>query len=267
VKIIGEIRSSLMQRVLPYCVLLPADYEESQGHYPVLYLLHGLFGRHDDWPERTGLVDEAAGHKLIVVMPEGEDGWYTDSETSRDNKYESHLVNELLTEIDRRYRTIGNRRGRALAGLSMGGYGAFKLAFKRPDLFKLAISFSGAFDVAGRSDDAPGFDWENLRPSILKAFGGPGSRTRAENDLYRIIEGLPAETIPKLPLLYFDCGADDHFLQANLRLQAALAARGIAHRFQKIAGGHDWEYWGGRVRPLLSLAAETLARAGRSEVT
>ena len=251
-----------MRRVMPFCALLPPGYEKSGERYPVLYLLHGLFGRHDDWLVRTGLEEEAARHRLLVVMPEGGDGWYTDSATVRDHKYESHLVHELLPEIDGRYRTISGRRGRAIAGLSMGGYGAFKLAFKRPELFALAVSLSGAFDAPGRSDAAPGSDWESLRPSVLRAFGGAESRTRADEDLYRVVEELPAETIPELPYLYFECGTEDGFLQANMRLEAALAAKGIAHGFQQVAGGHDWEYWGGRVRPLLSLGVEVLAAAG-----
>lgn len=261
VKIPGEIRSSFMRRVQPYCALLPNGYEGSGVNYPVLYLLHGLFGRYDDWLERTSLARRAARRRLIVVMPEGGDGWYCDSATAADDKYESYFVRELLPEIDSRYRTISDRGGRAIAGLSMGGYGAFKLAFKRPDLFALAVSLSGAFDPAERSDEAPGFDWESLRPSILKAFGWAGSSTRAENDLYKIVEELPAEKIPELPYLYFDCGIEDGFLDANRRLGLALSTRGVAHRFQEIAGGHDWEYWDQRVPLLLSLAGEMLAPA------
>ena len=250
-----------MRRRVPYCALLPTDYESSREPYPVLYLLHGLFGRHDDWVERTHLVREATGLKLIVVMPEGGDGWYTDSATVPNDRYESHLVRELLPEIDNRYRTIGERRGRAIAGLSMGGYGAFKAALKRPGLFALAASFSGAFDPAGRCDREPRFDWESLRPSILRAFGKTGSRARVENDLYRIVDEIAVEQIPGLPQLYFNCGTEDGFLHANLELRAALSARGIAHRFELIAGGHDWDYWGDRVRPLLSLVSEVLSPA------
>lgn len=261
VKMLGEIRSGLMRRRVPYCALLPTNYESSRESYPVLYLLHGLFGRHDDWVERTDLVREAAGLKLIVVMPEGGDGWYTDSATVPNDRYESHLVRELLPEIDNRYRTIRERRGRAIAGLSMGGYGAFKAALKHPGLFALAASFSGAFDPAGRCDQEPGFDWESLRPSILRAFGKMGSRARVENDLYRIVDEIAVEQIPGLPQLYFNCGTEDGFLHANFGLRAALSARGIAHRFELIAGGHDWDYWGKRVRPLLSLVRETLSPA------
>lgn len=247
-----------MQRALPYCVLLPLGYERHSAAYPVLYLLHGLFGRFDDWVERTDIVAQAASHDVIIITPEGGDGWYSDSATSEQEKYESHFVCELLPEIEKRYRTITERRGRAIAGLSMGGYGAVKMAVKRPDLYAFAASFSGALDPTERSDHAPGFDWENLRPSILKAFGGADCERRFDNDLFKLIEGLPAENIPALPFFYFDCGDEDGFLQANQRLADAMTARGIAHQFQVIGGGHDWAYWGGRVSKLLSLADERL---------
>jgi putative tributyrin esterase len=264
-KIQAELRSSLMQRGVPYCVLLPLRYEHYSAAYPVLYLLHGLFGRFDDWVERTGIVSQAARHDLIVVTPEGGDGWYSDSATEELEKYESYLICELLPEIEKRYRTISERRGRAIAGLSMGGYGAVKIAIKRPDLYTFAASFSGAFDPTERSDDRPGLDWENLRPSILKAFGVTDCKARVDNDLLKLIEGMPANRVSALPYFYFDCGNEDTFLQANQRLADAMTDRGIAHELQIIAGGHDWAYWSSRVSKLLSLADERLApvEAGR----
>jgi len=247
-----------MQRAVPYCVLLPLGYEHHSAAYPVLYLLHGLFGRFDDWVERTGIVAQTANHDLIIVTPEGGDGWYSDSATAEHEKYESYLICELLPEIEKRYRTISERRGRAIAGLSMGGYGAVKMAIKKPDIYTFAASFSGVFDPTERSDDTPGFDWENLRPSILKAFGGTDCKQRVDNDLFKLIEGLPASSIPALPFFYFDCGDEDGFRQANQRLADAMTERGITHQFQIIGGGHDWEYWSGRVSKLLSLADERL---------
>jgi S-formylglutathione hydrolase FrmB len=147
----------------------------------------------------------------------------------------------------------------------MGGYGAVKIGIKRPDLYTFAASFSGAFDPTERSDDMPGFDWENLRPSVLKAFGATDCKGRVDNDLFKLIEGLPANEVSALPYFYFDCGNEDSFLQTNQRLADAMTDRGIAHEFQIIAGGHDWDYWGGRVSKLLSLADERLApvEAGR----
>src|SRR5262249_9931726 len=126
----GELRSMLMQRALPYCVLLPPGYEMSDLSYPVLYLLHGLFGRFDDWILRTRIASHAARHDLIVVMPEGGDGWYCDSLTVETDRYESYLVGELIPVIESRYRTLRRRQGWAIAGLSMGGYGAFKFGLR-----------------------------------------------------------------------------------------------------------------------------------------
>lgn len=250
-----------MRRALPYYVLLPPDYENSGLFYPVLYLLHGLFGRFDDWLERTALTEYAADYQLIIVMPEGGDGWYSDSATVEADKYESYLSHELIPEIDKLYRTIRDRRGRAIAGLSMGGYGAFKLGVKEPEMFALVASTSGAFDPAKRSDETPGFDWENLRPSILQAFGATSSQVRADNDLHRMIEELPADKITALPYFYFDCGTEDGFLSTNRDLAGIFSERNIAHQFQEIDGGHDWEYWGQRLRTFLSLASERLAPA------
>lgn len=261
VKIQGEIKSNLMCRTLPYCALLPSDYENSHLIYPILYLLHGLFGRFDDWVERTAIAEYAADHQLIIVMPEGSDGWYSDSATVETDKYESYLSHELIPAIDKLYRTIADRRGRAVAGLSMGGYGAFKLGVKEPEMFALVASTSGAFDPARRSDETPGLDWENLRPSILRAFGETGSHVRADNDLHRMIEELPTEKISALPYFYFDCGTEDSFLSTNRELADIFSARNIAHQFQEIGGGHDWDYWDQRVRTFLSLASEKLAPA------
>lgn len=257
----GESASNLMQRTLPYCVLLPPDYETSDLRYPVLYLLHGLFGRFDDWILRTGITNRATAHRLIVVMPEGGDGWYCDSQTVEADRYESYLLRELIPEIDSRYRTIRERRGRAIAGLSMGGYGAFKFSVKHPEMFALAASVSGAFDPAKRSDEAPGFDWETLKPSILQTFGGRNSLTRTENDLHRMIEELSGERISGLPYFYFDCGIEDGFLSTNRELAAIFSARKIACQYREIAGGHDWDYWESRVETLLSLASDGLAPA------
>ena len=254
-----------MARTLPYLVILPANYEDVDRRNPVLFLLHGLFGSFENWTDLTSIVKQAEDHRLIVVTPEAGDGWYTDGATVETDRYESFFLFELLPEIERLYGTIGNRSGRAVAGLSMGGYGAFKFALKRPHLFKLAVSFSGAFDPTERTDDAPGFDWEDLKPSITKAFGPPGSHTRADNDLFKLIETLPEQSISELPFFYFNCGTRDGFLPANQRLDRCMTARGIAHKFEEFEGGHDWDYWSSQLAGLLTLVTRTLTGAEKTD--
>lgn len=171
----------------PYRVILPVDYATSPStRYPVLYLLHGLSDNSGTWTERTNVVDSAAGHRFIVVMPEGDVSWYTDSATVPTERYESYLLEELIPDVQKRYRTIEEGYARGIAGLSMGGYGSLKMALKHPDEFALAASMSGSVNAARYTDqDAAG--WELHARSIARAFGAADSPTRAANDLFALL--------------------------------------------------------------------------------
>lgn len=249
-----QFKSDLIGKVLPYDVLLPARYSESNKRYPVLYLLHGLFGRHDDWITRTNLAEYATHYQLIIVTPEGHDSWYVDSATVPQDKYESYVVRELIPDVDARYRTIKDRRARGIAGLSMGGYGALKFGIKHRDVFAFAGSLSGALDPAKRTDEHPGFAWNILRPSLLAAFGATNSATREANDLHQIARS--ASDVSSLPYLYFDCGLEDGFLATNREFAEVLVARKIPHQYRQLPGGHNWDYWDRQVREVLRLYAE-----------
>jgi putative tributyrin esterase len=261
VKTLGNITSADLGRNAPYYVLLPPEYETSGLRHPVLFLLHGLFGTYQNWVELTEVERRAKDHDLIIVMPEGGDGWYTDSATVATENYESFFIRELIPHIDQNFRTLKKSSARAIAGLSMGGYGAFKFALKYPDLFSFAASFSGAFDPTQRSDDSPGFDWDTLRPSIMRVFGPKGSQTRLQNDLWLILESLSPARKSALPFFYFDCGLEDGFLQANRRLCTSLCQSEIPHEFKEIEGGHDWLYWNSRVSELLQLVSSSVSRS------
>jgi S-formylglutathione hydrolase FrmB len=132
-------------------VLVPDAYWASTERYPVLYLLHGAFGNHTDWTTAGDAEAITAGAPLIVVMPDGgQGGWYTDWVNRRaygPPEWETYHVGELIPWIDDHYRTIAARNGRAIAGLSMGGFGAMSYASRHPDLFAWAGSFSGAVDI------------------------------------------------------------------------------------------------------------------------
>jgi len=142
----GVLESSLIRGQVKYRVITPQKYSGSNARFSALYLLHGLFGSFENWTDLTDLQTFAVDHQLIIVMPDGADSWYTDAGSGRE--YESYLISELIPEIDCRFRTIADRSGRAVAGNSMGGYGAFKFALKYSDRFALAASFSGAFDAS-----------------------------------------------------------------------------------------------------------------------
>ncbi|MGB7207744.1 MAG: alpha/beta hydrolase-fold protein [Pyrinomonadaceae bacterium] len=127
----GKLASKLMAREMPYRVVLPEGYSKnSTDRFPVVFLLHGLTGHYNNWTDRTKLTSYAQKHRFIIVTPEGNDGWYTDSVSTPNDKYESYIIQELIPEIDKSYRTLADRKNRAIAGLSMGGYGGLKFGLK-----------------------------------------------------------------------------------------------------------------------------------------
>jgi putative tributyrin esterase len=255
-----QFKSKLIGQVLPYNALLPVGYAESNKRYPVLYLLHGLFGRYDDLVTRTNLAEYGAHYDVIIIMPEGHDSWYTDSAAVATDKYESYFIRELISDVDARFRTIKDRRARGVGGLSMGGYGALKYGLKHPEQFAFAASLSGALDAALRTDDNPGFAWDIIRPSINAVFGPRSSQTRTANDLHQIARGLSASQIALLPYLYFDCGLADGFLATNRELADILLSKKIPHQYRQLPGGHDWGYWDQQVREVLRLYAHLMTR-------
>ncbi len=255
-----QFKSDLIGQPLPYDALLPPDYQTSNARYPVLYLLHGLFGHYDDWLTRTNLATYAAGARVIIITPEGHDSWYTDSTTVASDKYESYVIRELIPDVDARFRTIKDRRARGIAGLSMGGYGALKFALKYPDQFAFAASMSGALDPATRTDDHPGFLWDILSPSIKAVFGSKGTRTRLVNDLHQIARNLNPDRVSSLPYLYFDCGTEDGFLGTNRELATILLEKKLPHQYRQLPGGHNWEFWDQQVREVLRLFAQRMAK-------
>ncbi|MDT5296356.1 MAG: hypothetical protein QOJ76_3236 [Acidobacteriota bacterium] len=243
-----QLASAALGKTLPYRVLLPPGYglfTSRATRYPVLYLLHGWGGHYDSWLANTSLADYASEHRLIIVTPEGENGWYTDGA----GRYESYILQELIPDVDGRFRTIGARRGRGVAGYSMGGYGALKFGFRHPEAFALAASTSGALDAAARTDD----------DSIMQTFGEAGTPTRADNDLPRLAREFPDARRGALPYLYLDCGLDDPWLAANRDFAATLAGRRVAHEYRQLPGAHVWPYWDRQVREILRVASEMLA--------
>lgn len=243
----GSFQSKLVGEQIPYRAILPDGYDHSNKKYPVLYLLHGLFGSCENWTELTGLAEFARQQNLIIITPEGKNAWYVDSASSASNRFESYIVEELIPETEREFRIDDGRKMRAIVGNSMGGYGSIKFALKYPDLFVFAGSFSGAFDAPRISDENPGAFWDEFAESVTAAFGPANSTVRRDNDLICLIDKMAPRQIEKLPILYFDCGKDDRFIKVNRELSVAMTTKGIAHEYHELPGGHDWTYWGSRV--------------------
>ncbi|MEP6848735.1 MAG: alpha/beta hydrolase family protein [Acidobacteriota bacterium] len=247
------LNSSLISQKIRYRVLLPDGYDRSTRAFPVLYLLHGLFGSFENWTELTGLDGYIDAFPTIVVMPDGGDNWYTDRVEGE--AYESYLIDELIPEVEASFHAGGERSLRLIAGNSMGGYGAFKLALKHSDLFALAGSFSGAFHAPKLSGIEGNANWDELGPSITNVFGSMDETLRSANFFDSILEQYPKTKIPDLPYLYLDCGKQDEFIFANREMDLMLNDAGIRHEFHELEGGHDWAYWDGRIEHFLEFAA------------
>lgn len=269
---VEEVRfeSRLVGKSLPYKVLLPAGYDAASAklaRFPVLYLLHGLTGHYTDWLARTRLADYAAKYQLIIVTPEGNNGWYTDSAGVPGDRYESYVVRELIPDVERRYRAITSRDGRAVAGLSMGGYGALKFGVKYPEQFTFAASMSGAVGAASwrTEEDLPPVGL--LRQSLRQTFGPPDGEVKRANDLFRLVREMPPARARQMPFLYLDCGTEDQLrlLAPNRALAELLVEKKIAHEFRQLPGDHNWAYWGGQVQEVLRLAARRLTMPLSSE--
>lgn len=242
-----DLRSALLERPIPYRVALPGD---ASSGTPVVYLLHGLDGNSSDWFERTEVEEQAAALGLAVVTPEGGAGWYTDAPGA---PWERSLLEEVLPDVERRFPVARERAGRAIAGLSMGGYGALKVAVRHPTRFALAASISGVVAAPSHNARADGSRWALLRESLDRAF--PDPVTARANDLFALLRE-PGGV--ERPFLYFDCGLDDPFLAQNRELAALLVEAKVPHEFRQRPGTHGWDYWREQVGEVLRLAARRL---------
>ncbi len=257
-----QFQSQLAGKTLPYNVILPPDYHSQAmqtTRYPVLYLLHGLFGHYTDWLAKTKLNSYAAQHHLIIVTPEGNNSWYTDSTTNPADKYESYVMRELIPDVQKRFRTIEAREGRAVAGLSMGGYGALKFGVKYPDQFIFAASMSGALAAASWTEADLRKGGAFALPSITAVFGAADNPAHAANDLFKLAREFPTARLSSLPYFYLDCGTEDSLLTYNRTLADIFLERKIPHEYRELPGKHNWIFWDAQVRDVLRIAEERMS--------
>lgn len=250
-----SLQSSALGKTMRYRVLLPAGYNATLRRYPVLYLLHGLDGDYTDWTTRTNLSDYSRTLDLIIVMPDGGNQWYTNA-ADGNARYEDYLSTDLPADVVKKFRTVNSRYGRSIGGLSMGGYGALKLALKRPEAFAVAASFSGAFNVTreGQLERRIG---ETEAARLTTIFGPPGSETRARNDVFAMAAAIKPSVAP---YVYVDCGiADNELIAANREVVAALHDAGVAYEYHETPGEHSWAFWDRRIRAFLPVLMKRLA--------
>ncbi|WP_248925648.1 alpha/beta hydrolase [Paenibacillus hamazuiensis] len=251
------------------CVYVPPGYDSSDEDtaYPVIYLLHGLYGHQLSWlqngsaePTLDRMIESGELRPCIVVMPD--DGgydhgtfyidWYDGS-----GHFEQYFVYDLVPHIDRNFRTAADRRHRVLSGLSMGGFGACYLALRHPDLFGAAASLSGALGSTAEFGEK-----EFARSNFGRIVGPAGGPYARERDLYRLAESKIGS--PDRPALYFNCGVEDYLHPMNMAFKRHLDAIGYPYRYEEFAGEHNWAYWTGHLPDALRFLEDWFA--GQSHV-
>lgn len=244
-----------------YTIILPNGYEASSAKHPVLYLLHGYSGDHTNWVKLTGLVKYAAQYNFIIVAPDGKNGWYTNSSAAPKDKHESSVIDDLVPHIDAKYKTDTSRYSRSIAGLSMGGYGAVKLALKYPAKFFFAGGISPAIQVPNSLEDSLFYATRSkgLVQSVQKAFGSVRNDSWNDNDVFHL-----AGTVRPDTALYFylSVGSQDglsEIIDETHRFAATLRNNGIAFEMHETAGGHNWKFWDKEIRIVLERIKEVTA--------
>ena len=213
--------------------------------FPVFYLLHGLSDDHTSWSRHTSIERHVADLPLLVVMPDGGRGFYCDAVDGP--AYERYLLEDVIGFVDRTFQTIPERRGRVIGGLSMGGYGAVKLALKCPQLFCSAVAHSAAFDVRRRIE-RPEVSAEMCRIFGPSPGGGP-------DDPYALAEQIDRQLLPTLRI---DCGLEDGLLEENRAFHRHLEQLGIPHEYAEFPGAHTWEYWDRHVQEAITFHRKAL---------
>jgi S-formylglutathione hydrolase FrmB len=224
--------SESMKKSIKAVVITPDTYSNSR-EFPVVYLLHGYSGDYANWIKKVpGLSQAVDTQQLIIVCPDGDyASWYFDSPVDSTSRYETYVARELVNWVDGHYKTIRNRSGRAITGLSMGGHGALYLAFRHQETFGAAGSMSGGVDIRPFPNN-----WE-----ISKRLGTYAKQP--ENWERNTVINMLYMLTPNALALIIDCGTSDFFYRANTNLHEQLLERNIAHSFISRPGAHDWNYW------------------------
>jgi S-formylglutathione hydrolase FrmB len=238
--------SAVMQKHIRAAVVLPEAYKKSKRPFPVLYLLHGGTGSYRDWlsktPDKALLHRLADQYKLIIVTPDaGPTSYYFDSPVDKTSQYETFISRELVAKIDDSYRTVRDRKGRVISGLSMGGHGAIYLATRHPDLYCAAGSMSGVMDINTASWQVPAEFAQSRAQNFARLLGPPRPTGHPYPD-YTALGLTDKIQASGLPLL-FDCGVDDFLIGPNRELHRRLVYLKVPHDYTERPGGHTWEYW------------------------
>ena len=232
-----KVHSASMERDVDNIVVTPEQYNDGYA-FPVVYLLHGHGDDHTKWVGHTQprLPQLANQYGVIFVCPDGDTSWYFDSYINPKVRFETYISQELVSYIDKHYKTIANPGARAITGFSMGGHGALYLGIRHQDTFGSMGSLSGGVD----------FRPFPTKWGIAKRIGS--KEEYPENWEKNTVINLTHLLKPGAMNIIFDCGTEDFFYEVNCNLHDKLIKEGIPHDFYVRPGKHNWTYWLSSIR-------------------
>lgn len=260
-----NIKSAILGKEMKYSVYLPFDYKTSNRNYPILYLLHGLGDDDSGWVQFGEIgfyADKAIANgettPMVIIMPDGLRSFYVNS-ADGNLKYEDYFLKELMPAVENLYRIRKTRDYRAIAGLSMGGYGAFNYALKHPELFCAAAPLSAAIYTNEEMESLDDNAYTNLGAVIYGSGLKAGKRLQAnnqQNSTLKLIDSKSPESL-KSVRWFIDCGDDDFLINGNMAVHSAFRKKNIPHQFKVRSGAHNWTYWRTAMPDVLRFLGDT----------
>ena len=233
--------------------IIPAQWEDDDLHldrsyypegkkYRTLYLFHGYTGDDSDWIRGSGIERYADEYNMAVIMPNCRNSFYSDYGPG--HEYFSYIVSEIVPFAEKMFPLLRGRENRFTAGLSMGGYGAFKIAMSRPDLFSAAASLSGAVDIEGivSGESVAKVDFTTL-------FGDLSKIGESEHSLFHLLE-KGKEAMGDMRF-FQTCGTEDSLYSMNVKFKEYMEKTKLDYTYAEGSGGHDWNFWDERIREVM----------------
>ena len=257
--ITDSVQSQILGTEVKYNVYLPDGFDKSEKQYPVVYLLHGLYGTYQDW-EQKGTMKEVADElirsgeavEMVIVMPNAGDpdihNVYNGYFNMPNWNYEDFFFKEFIPAVEKKYRGIGDKGHRAVMGLSMGGGGSTVYCQRHPDMFSSCYAMSAWLD-----NDMRGVKLEEEPDDKLHIV----SKSVADHSALKFIDNADEETLARLRTVkwFFDCGDDDYLMELSVGLHVKMRNARVKSELRVHNGVHNWEYWHLALRDALPFAS------------
>lgn len=253
--------SKILKSKVGYAVYLPYSTDQSQRRYPVVFLLHGYSDNETGWVqygEIDRIMNEGIANgtipPMIIVMPDAKVTWYSNDYLGV-VRYEDMFIQEFIPYIDATFPSRASKEFRAVAGLSMGGYGSLLYGLKHPELFTACAGLSAAVltddEMRNRLKER-GYNFKEIYGPMA---GDTLPKGWSNNSIINIVKNSNSKTYESLGV-WLDCGDDDFLIKGNIQLQLLLVEKGIRHEFRERDGGHTWSYWRTGIGPALSFIGQ-----------